>query len=116
MRFMISESVDECFEFGVYALDRQPHDVVERAVDALDRGIADPLLDAVAAGLVVGAAMIQIVGYFFVGKVSEPHVGADRERVSARRAAECDARDHGMPLPRQVAQHGERLVAVAGLA
>ncbi len=41
-------------EFDVNFLDRQSHDVVERTVDALDGGVADPLLNAVGTGLVVG--------------------------------------------------------------
>ena len=54
IRFMNCFLLNELIEFGIDALDRQPHDVEERAVDALDGGIADPLLNAVAPALSSG--------------------------------------------------------------
>ena len=97
-------------------MDRQTHDVEERAVDALDSRVADPLLDAVTAGFIVGTVVVEVVVDLFVAEYAEPHVGAGREGVAARSRAERHARDHRMAVPRQPAQHGEGVVAVAGLA
>ena len=49
------------FQFDVNFLDRQSHDVVERTVDLLDGGVADPLLNAVGPRLVVGCEGVEVV-------------------------------------------------------
>ena len=59
--------MNELIEFGIDALDRQPHDVEERAVDALDGGIADPLLNAVAAGLVQRMEVVHVIDDLLAG-------------------------------------------------
>ncbi len=54
-------SIEKLIQFGVYFLDGKSHDVVERAFDALDGGVADPLLNAVCPGFVEGLEGIDIV-------------------------------------------------------
>ena len=58
MRFVLYQLT----EFAVQPLYGQAHNVVERALDALDADVANPLLDAIRAGLVEGSVGVDVVG------------------------------------------------------
>ena len=53
----------------------EAHDVVVGAFDAGDGGGADPFLDAVGAGFVVGLVAVYVVGDVRVGQFGEMHQG-----------------------------------------
>ena len=100
----------------VSSLHGQPHDVVERAVDAFDGRMADPLLNAVGSGFVVGAEGVGVVDELLLREGPEPHVGGRAESRGALRAAERHARDDRVACAREAAEHREGFVALGGLA
>ena len=64
-------------QLGVDALYGQAHDIVIAAVKTCDTNIAYPLLNAVGAGLVEGAIMLDIMLYLGIAELLEGDVGGD---------------------------------------
>lgn len=79
-------------------------------------GIADPLLNAVAAGLVQRMEVVHVIDDLLAGQSPEPDVAAYGETPAAASRAERDARDHRVTMAREPFEHPDRIFAVFGLA
>ena len=71
------------FQFAVEALDGETHNVVERALEALDADVADPLLNAVAARLIHRSEALYVVTDLLLGERAEIDVALHRKALGA---------------------------------
>jgi hypothetical protein len=111
----------EALEVAVEGGEGETHDVVVAAFDAFDAYHADPLLDAVGSGFVVGTVVVDVIVDFIVGERLEMNVGTLRERLQAggRRiieGTEADTCVDLMDIAAEAAEHGHGGIAVGGFA
>ena len=111
-----ADSTLSVIQLDVQPLHGQPHHVVERSFDTLDPDIADPLLNAVRASLVIGSVRVDIMADFLVGQRPEKNVGRRGKRNRAVGRADRHAGDDPVPAARKRTQHRDRDTAVGGLA